>query len=198
MVNPVNEALFRGAERSFWHLRARGADRVGIVWSGRKRLFDFGLDEKGMARRNAGIIAPQERVLPSGHVLRRFVGTNAFSRFGKAAALGHWWIDEPTWSLLKDHARQHRMTLEQTAQNYLALPDEWGDRGRIAFGRVLKPVMAWSGTGEVALGEDGQRYTPAQHNKAQQLFIPAVDGTFDQAFGLAGVQCIYTRDEGRR
>lgn len=194
MTEAVNAFLFRGEIRAYWRLLARGADGRHVVERRHgARTFDFGLDGKGMARRNGGIVSPSDRVVGSGRYLYRFVGTAAYAAKARAAVLGHWWIDEDTWRLLRDASRSHKLSLEATAQLYLALPDEWGDRGRVARGKLFAPLMAWTGNGQVAAASSGEPFTPAQHNKAVQLFVPGEPSVIGRAFA-DGVECIYTRD----
>jgi hypothetical protein len=196
MAGPVNAHLFRGEIHGYWRLLARGADRNSIVFRKHlERRFDFGVDKDGFAVRTGGIVSPTEYTMSAGRYYYRFVGTNAYSKYGQSAVFGAWWIDHDTWLLLSRHARSGGDTLERAAQTYLALPDEWGDRGRIARGKLVQPLMAWTGIGNVAFSATGERFTPAQHNKAPQLFVPGDAKLFATAFGSAdAVECIYTRD----
>ncbi|MEY8879007.1 MAG: hypothetical protein AB9M60_21030 [Leptothrix sp. (in: b-proteobacteria)] len=195
MSTAINEHLFKGEIRGFWRLLARGADRSAIVHHRHtNRGFDFGLDGHGHARRNAGIIAPTDRSLGAGRWLYRFVGTIAFNTRRLDAVMGNWWLDEDVWLLLRQEALHHRTPLPMVAQNYLALPEEWGDRGRVVKARLTSSVMVWSGVGEVAQGIQG-RHTPMQQNKAVQLFIPGTPELIVQAFGgLDNAECLHTRD----
>ena len=196
MTGPLNAHLFRGEIRGYWRLLARGANKANIVFHKHtERRFDFCVDKDGFAVRTGGIVSPTERTLSAGRYFYRFVGTNAYSRYGQSAVFGAWWIDQDTWTLLANHATSGRDSLERAAQMFLALPDEWGDRGRIARGKLVQPLVAWTGIGNVASSMSGDRFTPAQHNKAPQLFVPGDAKLLATAFGSAdAVECIYTRD----
>jgi hypothetical protein len=196
MTEPVNAFLFRGEARSYWRLLSRGADKASIVHRrhGGHR-YDFGLDGAGFARRSGGIVNPQERSLGAGMWLYRFVDSRSYSRPGRDTVYGNWWVDHDTWQLLAQASHAHGLGLQQAAQNYLALPDEWGDRMRVARGRLANAIQVWAGQGGVANDSRGSAHTPAQHNKAVQLFLPGQPDLVAEAFGgRTHVECIYARD----
>jgi hypothetical protein len=196
MNDETNQFLFRGEVRSYWRLVARGAPKWSpIQHRHTDRKFDFRLDENGLAVRDAGIISPMECTLSAGCLLYRFVGTAAYSKDKVRSVFGHWWIDHDVWILLSYEAKRLGEGLETVSQRYLALPEDWGDRGRVACGRLSKPLMAWRGNGEVAHGKISGTVTPTQHNKAVQLCIPGDPEVIAGAFGgKEFVRSMYTRD----
>jgi hypothetical protein len=198
VAEPVNAFLFRGEIRGYWRLLARGAERRAIVHHRHTdRRFDFGTGEGGMAIRNGGIIAPTDSTVAGGRYLYRFVGTKNYNESCAKALMGPWWIDQDTWRLLRDTARADGMSLDLVARNFLAIPEEWGDCVRVARGKLARSLMAWTGIGNVVSARAGN-YTPAQHNKAVQLFVPGDRELIGSAFGgIENVKCIYTREAAK-
>jgi hypothetical protein len=127
-----------------------------------------------------GIINPERDHLKLGQQYYRFASSSTPYR---AQVGGGWWIDYEQFIMIRDHARRYGHELGYAARLFLALPYEWTRVDRLWSAFLKLPLDAYTGYGRTAQGsgkdkrDAGTRWTPMQHKKAIQLYIPGLVST---------------------
>lgn len=204
----VNLHCFQYPERELWRIIASGGSlrphprlpgrKIEQVYTDSGRKID---KENGYAMRRGGILFPVETDLDCHRWYYRFIGTAAYSQAlaksgVEGAVFGGWWIESGTMRQIVQFAREHGDSLCDAAAYYLALPDEWGDRGRLARVMPKSSIRAWRGNGKPAQMPSGTRIPPQHLKEIYQLFLPGDSALRAKAFNpvTAGKDIIYTRD----
>jgi hypothetical protein len=147
---PLNAACF---SQPHWRVIARGFDT--------ERWF-----EDGQMVGTGGILMPRPVHLRVGQRYYRFASSTS-SR--EAQLGGGWWIDFENFRLIESFAREHRHSLSYAARLFLALPYQWTRVDRLVHAILEVPLKAYAGEGKRAT-----TWTPLQHRRAQQLYIPGL------------------------
>ena len=162
MNQPLNAACFSDPH---WLVIARGFDT--------ERWF-----EDGQAIGTGGILMPQPVHLRAGQRYYRFVSSTS-SR--EAQLGGGWWIDFENFRLIESFAREHGHSLSDAARLFLALPYDWTRVDRLVHAILAVPLKAYAGQGKqvelkarASAPHHGTTWTPLQHRRAQQLYIPGL------------------------
>ena len=195
----VNLSCFQGGDRERWRLVANGASPRPHATHPDKWIEK--INKAGYAIRTGGMVFPRETDLNPGLWYYRFIGTAAYSQglaeSGVAQAVfGGWWVEYETMMQIVRFAREHGDLLYDTAAYFLALPDEWGDRGRLARAMLVKPIRAWRGNGKPAQSPSGTWIPPQHMKEVYQSFLPGDPALRASAFALVKTSedIIYTRD----
>lgn len=144
-----------------WRVQAQGLDPHSYF-------------EQGEGKGTGGIARPEPVMLNIDHYYYRF----SDSTKGEAVALGGaWWISFDTYNTIKHFGEMHGYAVGYAARLFLALPVDWTRVDRIVRARLSAPLGAYAGEGKPALSLSGS-YTPLQHVKVTQLYIPGLFLTF--------------------
>ncbi len=130
--------------------------------------------EQGVASGTGGILMPKPISLSVGHRYYRFASSTT-ARDSQVG--GGWWIDYENFRLIEDYARQFDYSLTESARLFLSLPVEWTRVDRLVSAILEQPLKAYAGEGKpVRSGGDSPdaNWTPMQHRKAKQMFIPGL------------------------
>jgi hypothetical protein len=159
---PLNAACFA---EPHWLIIARGFDT--------EHWF-----EDSQAVGTGGILMPEPVHLRVGQRYYRFVSSTS-SR--EAQLGGGWRIDFQNFRLIESFADEHGHSLPDAARLFLALPYEWTRVDRLVHAILEVPLKAYAGEGKrVQLKArantpyPGTTWTPLQHRRAQQLYIPGL------------------------
>ena len=172
----LNRRCFEGVERRRWQLMASGAR---VVAPGRRtNNWSELVDAGGYASRTGGIQSVREVNLNTRNWYYRFVDTNAYrTRVGvdgvNEAVFGGWWIEYEVFRMILQFAKEHGDMLYDAAAYFLALPDEWGDRGRLVRAFLEKPLRAWRGHGKPGTSPSGKWIPPSTWMASTSCSFPA-------------------------
>ena len=176
---PLNDICF---DQPHWKVIARGFDT--------ERWFN---DRQGIG--TGGILSPTRVSLKLHHRYYRLISSTST----RAAQLGGgWWISFDDFNSIRHFAERNELEFTYAARLFLALPYEWTRVDRIVSAILTQPVDAYAGEGKVAKTDKG-KWTPVQHLKVTQLYIPGLVSNSD-AHNLyeriwEGVQFKYTHNQ---
>ena len=130
----------------------------------------------GQVAGTGGIDNPQRYHLMVGQPYYRFANSTSDE---VAQAGGGWWVEFDQFLVIKDFARRNGYTLCDAARLFLALPYQWTRVDRLWTATLQLPLDAYAGFGKTAEvrskpGTEGDRWTPMQHIKVRQLYIPGL------------------------
>jgi hypothetical protein len=160
MVEPRNAKCF---EEPHWLVIARGKEV--------ERWF-----EDNQVVGTGGILMPQPVHLAIGQRYYRFASSTSSEA---AQAGGGWWIEYASFKAIESFAHSHGYTLSDSARLFLALPYAWSRVDRLVSAFLHVPLKAYRGYGSTAAGsgegkDKGTRWTPLQHQRVAQLYIPGL------------------------
>jgi hypothetical protein len=129
----------------------------------------------GQAIGTGGILCPKRMSLKIHHRYYRLTSSTS----ARAAQLGGgWWISFDDFNTIRHYAERHGLEFTYAARLFLALPYEWSRVDRIISALLKEPVDAYAGEGKVAK-MDKDKWTPIQHMKVTQLYIPGLVSNSD-------------------
>jgi len=122
-----------------------------------------------------GIKHPRRVTLKVNHRYYRFTS----STLPNAAQLGGgWWMSFDDFNTIRHFSERNQLEFTYAARLFLALPYEWTRVDRIVSALLTQPVDAFAGEGKVSQA-DMDKWTPIQHMKVTQLYIPGLVSNSD-------------------
>lgn len=176
---PLNDNCFT---QPHWKVIARGYDT--------ERWFN---DRQGI--HTGGILLPTRVSLQLHHRYYRLTSSTSTraAQFG-----GGWWISFDDFNTIRHFADRNGLEFTYAARLFLALPYEWSRLDRIISALLVQPLDAYAGQGQVAKTDTGQ-WTPIQHLKVTQLYIPGLVSNsearnlYEQVWGSAQVKYAHSQ-----
>lgn len=166
MADPRNAACFT---QQHWLLRAKGFD-IGSWY------------EAGRGIQNGGILNP--------HIIDLVVGQRYY-RFASVTMKredqigGGWWLTYDSLRTIYTYAAKHGYGVSDAARLFLAIPHNWSRIDRLVSAPLALPLRAYAGEGKPAAGDPkygrADKWTPLQHLRVTQLFIPGLVITGSQS-----------------
>jgi hypothetical protein len=156
---PLNDSCFH---QPHWKVIAKGFDT--------ERWFN---DRQGI--HTGGILLPIRVSLPLHHRYYRLTSSTS----PRAAQLGGgWWISFDDFNTIRHFADRNGLEFTYAARLFLALPYEWSRLDRVISALLAHPLDAYAGEGNVAKTDKG-KWTPMQHMRVTQLYIPGLVSSSD-------------------
>jgi hypothetical protein len=124
----------------------------------------------GVGSSTGGMSFPKRVHLPVGHRYYRLASGTApdESKLG-----GGWWMSFETYKTIERYAEAHDLDFTYAARLFPALPYDWTRVDRLVSAILSAPMDAYAGEGKVA-ESGGDKWTPLQHIKVLQLYIPGL------------------------
>lgn len=137
----------------------------------------------GQAVGTGGILMPEPEDMRVGQRYFQFASSTSSL---EAQLGGGWWVDYENFAKISKFTDEQDVTLTYAARLFLALPYVWTRVDRLVSAILEVPLRAYAGGGKVA-SVGGETWTPIQHFKVRQLYIPGLykHGTQPQLFSRA-------------